>query len=225
MSGEPRPLGDDDMEPWQPPISEEALRAAEERLDQNPEPSVREQIRAMRTRARRDLFEKAVPERFREATYDDLQPDQAPDVVRRWLASGTRTLFLVGQVGTGKTHAAYAVLREAAQAGAWVYASSMFDLLAALKPKADPSPLPRLAETADLFLFDDLAAERATEWAVSEFGGIVDERTREGKRQIVTTNADYNDLVDLYSDRVMSRLGGGATVAQFTGKDRRKSLW
>lgn len=188
---------------------------------------MREQVRAMQARARRDMFLRSVPARFAEADLADLAgwPAEERDQVTGWLDSESPTLFLAGGVGTGKTHAAYAVLRAALERGLWVSGASVLDLLDHLRPKAADSAVPRLAEQADVFLFDDLAAERSTEWAVEQFGGIVDERSREGRRQIVTTNLPYAELEERLGRRVMSRLTGGAVIVVRTGKDQRRDLW
>lgn len=193
--------------------------------DETPE-SVRVQVREMQAKARRDQFEESIPRRYAAAAVGGLHPEhQSRDVVAGWLVSESQTLFISGPVGTGKTHAGYAVLKQALEAGVWVHGCSVLDLLDYLRPNALTSPMPRIAEQCDLFLFDDLAAERDTEWAVEQFGGIIDARTREGKRQIVTTNLSYAHLVERLGRRVMSRLTGGATVIEFSGHDLRRALW
>lgn len=200
----------------------EALLASDQ-ADDTPE-AARLWVREQQAAARHRLFEASVPERFRAASYADLdQQLQARDVVAGWLDTKSRTLLLVGNVGTGKTHAAYAVLRDAATRGMWVAGATVSGILRSLRPDADPSPLPRRAELADLFLFDDLAAERGTEWAIEQVGEIVDQRHREQRRQIVTTNASRDELTQHLGQRVVSRLLDAATLARFDGPDRRVS--
>lgn len=195
----------------------------DDHADDTPE-AARLWVREQQAAARHRLFEAAVPPEFRTAAYPDLdQQLQSRDVVEGWLDTPSRTLLLVGNVGTGKTHAAYAVLRDAATRGVWAADSTVSGLLKALRPGADPSPLPRRAERAELFLFDDLAAERATEWAAEQVGEIVDVRYRERRRQIVTTNANREQLATRLGERVVSRLLHSATVVRFDGPDRRVS--
>jgi len=191
-----------------------------------PDPDTREWIEHRRAESRQKVFEASIPARFSAACLDDLdQSRPAMKQIVEWWESDSQTLILVGGVGTGKTHAGYAVLRAAVASGARAYGATLLDLLAAMRPSAAPSPAPRLAVDADVFLFDDLATERATDWAIEQFGGVVDERTREGKRQIITTNATSAELHDRFGPRIMSRLSGGATICQFGGADLRKSLW
>jgi DNA replication protein DnaC len=184
--------------------------------------AAREWVREQQALARRRLFEASVPVRFREASYDDLDPAlQGQAAIRGWLASKSQTLLLSGPPGTGKTHAAYAVLRDAMEQGIRVYGCTVSTLLAALRPDAPSSPAPRLAEQVDVFLFDDLAAERNTEWVVEQIGEIVDARHREQRRQIITTNASRPALEEHLGQRTVSRLVDSATVVRFDGPDRR----
>lgn len=201
--------------------ADDEARLEADRRDDTPQ-AARLWVREQQAAARHRIFDTSVPERFRAASYADLDSTlQARDVVAGWLDSTSLTLLLVGNVGTGKTHAAYAVLRDGATRGMWVAGATVSGLLRALRPDADPSPLPRRSEFSDLFLFDDLAAERGTEWAIEQVGEIVDVRHRERRRQIVTTNASKDELTQHLGRRVVSRLLDSATLARFDGPDRR----
>jgi DNA replication protein DnaC len=194
--------------------------------DDLPAPDDRAALELERKAARRRVFETAVPALYREARLADLEPnDQHRDALAEWLQAGTRTLILSGPVGTGKTHAGYALLHQAVDTGVRVFGVTLLDLLNTMRPGAAPSPAGRLAIDAELFLFDDVATERATDWAVEQFGGILDHRTRELKRQIITTNATPAELREKFGNRIMSRLIGGATVFTFTGEDLRRRYW
>ena len=206
------------------------LSAAQERAtgeyEDLPDPDTRAYIDSQRDAARRKILEKAIPHRYALAVVADLDPKrQQSALVGGWLASDSPTLILTGAVGTGKTHAGWAIIREAVDQGIRSYGCTFADLLTAMRPGAFPSPAPRLAVDADLFLFDDLATARASEWGADQFGSIIDERTREGNRQIVTTNASSGELVERFGPRTVSRLAGGATIAEFTGDDLRTSIW
>ena len=193
------------------------------RADDTPE-AARDWVRKQQNAARRRLFEAAVPAEYREALYDDLDAaQQGRDAVAGWLASTSRTLLLTGPTGTGKTHAAYAVLRDAAERGLWVYGASIGTFIRALQPGAVPSPVPKMAEQAEVFLFDDLGAERATEWVVEQVGEVFDHRYREQRRQIITTNSTRDGLEQRLGPRAVSRLAQDATVVRFDGPDRRVS--
>ncbi|KQP81553.1 ATP-binding protein [Aeromicrobium sp. Leaf291] len=201
-------------------------RPAGDEVDLEPDRLTVEDVARRRRAARRRLYDESVPARFTDATLADLAPaaEWTPKIAG-WLSSDSPTLLLYGGVGVGKTHAGYAVLRAAADAGRYVAGFRLGDLLDALRPDAAPSRLPRVAQDSDVLLIDDLGAERATEWAVEQFESLVDHRSREARRLIVTTNLDGATLRQRYGDRALSRLRGGATAVQLAGADRRRDLW
>lgn len=159
----------------------------------------------------------------RPLMYADASPadlDHGP--ARDWLNSASLTLVLAGQVGTGKTHTAYAIGNSGAAQGAWVEAWTVTDLLAALRPDGDA----RVAvdvRRCDLLILDDLGASKPTEWAVDQVTSLLDARLREGRRQIVTTNAPGAALEEAWGGRLMDRLAYRQTVQVFTGESRRRT--
>ena len=165
------------------------------------------------------------PQRYANATLLDLDGEQDPNgQVKGWLDSGVPTLLLTGSVGTGKTHAAYAVTNEACAKGLLTVAVTVPDFLAVLRPGGD-SNLAARARAAELLFLDDLGAEKPSDWTGEQLSALIDARVREERRQIVTTNSTYADLSDRLGPRTMSRLTGGATVVKFTGEDRRRRTW
>ena len=206
-------------------LTDDQVRAAQEWHDGDTPAAALAEVRALQSEARKRVYGACLPDRYRDASYGDLDAaEQAREQIRGWLSTSSQTLMLVGPPGTGKTHAGYAVLNDVVASGGWAYGCSTFDLFSALRPDARPSAAPRMAVQADVFLFDDLAAERSTDWVVEQFGGIVDDRYSSRRRQIVTTNAAYEDLETKYGQRTMSRLMEGVTVAQFTCRDRRREV-
>lgn len=166
------------------------------------------------------------PTRYANAHLDDLAASQDPDArIRGWLDDTSPTLLLVGAVGTGKTHAAYALANSAFDRGQLVVAVPVPDLLAALRPSGDDGTLGARARVCDLLVLDDLAAEKPSEWTAEQLSALIDARVREERRQVVTTNATYGELETRLGPRTMSRLTGGATVVRFTGPDRRRTTW
>jgi len=170
-------------------------------------------------------FDRMVPKRFRYATIDALTSEQHQDEIQQWINYGPGTnLVLVGGVGTGKTHAGWATLRMFMERGYKVAGATMFDLLESMRPGANGVERNELME-AEVALFDDLGVERQTEWAVEQFAGLIDRRTRQQQPSIVTSNATAQQIRDHYGDRTYSRLMGGATVLVFSGADQRMERW
>lgn len=165
-----------------------------------------------------------LPVMYEDASVDQLGPDQHRDAVRAWLHGPGSTLFLAGSVGAGKTFAAYAVARAADEAGAWVEAWTVADLMEALRPAGDPA-VRDIVRACDLLLLDDLSVVKVSEWAQEQLNGIIDERLRQRRRQIITTNVTYTDLSTGWGERTMDRLSYRMTALDFAGPSRRQAAW
>jgi DNA replication protein DnaC len=169
-----------------------------------------------------------LPVMYATAALEDLLADgeqaEAGQVCRDWLGSTSTTLVLAGPVGTGKTHAAYAVGHAAVRRGLWVEAWTLSDLLEALRPEGDKSAL-EAVRSCDLLLLDDLGATKVSEWAVETMTSLLDHRLREQRRQVVTTNAPYQVLEDAWGGRFADRLRFRWTVVTLLGESRRKAAW
>lgn len=178
--------------------------------------------RALQQAHRQARSERQVPARYRAARVADLTGAQQAAVLG-WLDGGSPTLLLVGPVGTGKTHAGYALRHHAAQHGP-VAAFHVADLLRALRPGGDPRDVADLL-TCPLLVLDDLGTEMLSDWGHEQMGALWDERLRRECRQVITTNLGSAQLREHLGERVASRLTGGATVLAFTGPDRRRVDW
>jgi DNA replication protein DnaC len=174
---------------------------------------------AARQAVYRARWEAQVPPMFRDARLADLDESQAVTWERESL-----NLVLAGPVGTGKTHAAYAFGNEMAQAGRWVCATTVVDLLAAMRPDGDPG-LVKAAQECAILILDDLGAGKASEFAVEQMTALLDRRVREERHTIVTTNVPEGDLEAAWGGRFMDRLRFKRTVKVFSGPSRRKAAW
>lgn len=185
----------------------------------------REQRRQLRQANRGSWYLRHRPARYTDATLNRLDQLQDPSgKVLAWLDSEQPTLVLQGPVGTGKTWAAYAVANAAHDRGLLTVAVSVPDLLADLRPGGDGA-LGARSRVADLLVLDDLGVEKGSDWTAEQLSSLFDARAREGRRQIVTTNSPYDQLVERLGERTMSRLSGGATVVTMQGADRRANTW
>lgn len=181
------------------------------------------QEKADRLEARRQVYATRwaaqVPAMFQDADVRHLDAAQAftwPD--------GSLNLVLAGPVGTGKTYAAYAIGNALVAGGGWVSATTVVDLLAALRPDGNPNH-GRAAQECQVLILDDLGATKASEWAVEQMTALMDVRIREGRRTIVTTNVPEPDLEAAWGGRFMDRLRFRRTVVVFRGESRRKAEW
>jgi len=162
-----------------------------------------------------------LPSGYANASLDDLEPTQG-DIIRGWIRNrASKNLILLGNVGAGKTYAAYAIGNYAVAHGSWVEAWEVYDLLAALRPDGDPHALQR-AKDVPLLILDDLGVGKATEWAKDTLTAILGARVNgEGKRTVVTTNVDSVILTENWDQRLVSRLNTTMTKCLFDGDDRR----
>ena len=174
---------------------------------------------------RNRLRDAGIPTRYRSARLADCQPEVG--AYAEALASGsTRGLLLVGPYGSGKTYAACAVLAVAARSFPVAFAP-MTELVEAATT-FERGALSRYRNTR-LLCLDDLGKERPTEFAMEQVYGIVDQRWREGKPTVITTNygqgelfAHFTKLADAHTaNAIMSRLLGMCDVVEVRGPDRR----
>jgi DNA replication protein DnaC len=138
--------------------------------------------------------------------------------VRRYVADlranleGGRGLWLMGDVGTGKTTLAMLVSKWALDAGHTVAIYSLPRLLSELRKtfeeSSDLSYLQLLDSLAsvDLLHIDDVGAEKTSEWVIEQLYAIVNTRYEEEKAILLTTNLDEASLREQITERTVSRL-------------------
>ena len=179
------------------------------------------------------LDESGIPPEFRMATWDDFSDRRGALTseirdMRKWYDSKESSwLYLTGKVGTGKTMAACTLARQ------WLIERG----LASRKPtQADGRPARsvrvRFIRAHDFFsqlreaefsrnggmsiesllwyevlVFDDLGAEKPTDYTRSRLLSLLEARHDRKARTIITSNYTLNELTErLEDDRVPSRL-------------------
>ncbi len=177
---------------------------------------LREQ-RADRARTlNRERSARQVPARYREARPDHPEVARwARDVAHRDTTDG---LVLNGPTGCGKTWQAYGAWAFVAQhTGCRAIALSVPAYLESLRPGRVPTVSLDDAESAELLLLDDLAAERSSEWTTEVVYRLIDARWNACLPTIVTVNAPIEELPngkqvstlrERLGDRIASRLNG-----------------
>jgi DNA replication protein DnaC len=126
---------------------------------------------------------------------------------------GGHGLWLMGDVGTGKTSLAMLVSKAAVEAGRSVAIYSLPRLLARIRRTYDAEAgedsylqfFERLA-SVDLLHLDDLGAEKTSDWVLEQLYAIVDERYGSQRSMVVTTNLDQAELEAQIGPRTVSRL-------------------
>jgi DNA replication protein DnaC len=190
-------------------------------------------------RARARSLSAVVPRRYRHVAFDRPPVTHLPAPVvaevRRFVQhieerlDEGRGLWMVGDVGTGKTTLAMLVSRAALDAGRSVAIYSMPRLLNLIRDSMDSAGskadlLDRLG-AVDLLHLDDLGAENRTEWVLEQLYSIINERYEDERAVVVTTNLAPDELREQIGARTVSRLIEmcGDPLPLF-GPDRRREL-
>lgn len=178
------------------------------------------------------------PPRFRA-------PVEIPAAVAEWAGRGEKAqgLYLAGQVGTGKTHAAWMAVAAWCQAAGvrphgeepptvdWggntptapnVIFARLTDLLDDLRPGDAAVRTIRYCQRAALLVIDDIGAEKPSEWTQERVYSVIDHRYANCMPLIVTSNLPPAKLADQIGERAASRLAEMCEVVAMTGTDRRK---
>lgn len=174
-------------------------------------------------RRRTARLEGRVPRHYRGVSFDRPPVPElervAPDVVRevrRYVREidanldAGRGLWLMGDVGTGKTTLAMIVSKAAQEAGRSVAIYSLPRLLnlirAAIETDAGMNGFLEELAAVDLLHIDDLGAENTTAWVLEQLYSIVNTRYEDERAMIVTTNLRYDELIEQLGPRTVSRL-------------------
>ncbi|HWX88156.1 MAG TPA: ATP-binding protein [Solirubrobacteraceae bacterium] len=159
-------------------------------------------------RKRAASLEGRVPKRYRGASFDRPPVLGMPEAVVSGVRSYVRNLsarleegrgmWLVGDVGTGKTTLAMIVSAAALEAGHSVAIYSLPRLLNLIRDEigTENSLLDLLDKLSgvDLLHIDDLGAQHTTPWRLEQLYSIVDARYQAGRPIIATTNLLPPDL-------------------------------
>jgi len=76
----------------------------------------------------------------------------------------------------------------------------------------------------DLLIIDDIGTEFITQYTSAIFFDIISSRLNANKSTLITTNLTLENLDEIYSTRVTSRLIGDYTVLPTIGEDIRPIL-
>jgi len=166
-------------------------------------------------RVRAAQLEGRIPRRYEGVSFErqpvPAMPEPVVAQVRRYvhdisarLAEG-RGLWLVGDVGTGKTTLAMIASRAALDAGHSVAIYSLPRLLNLIRDEVGQDTglidlLDRLS-SVDLLHVDDLGAQHTTPWRLEQLYSIVDARYQASRAIVATTN--------LMPDELARQMAGG----------------
>jgi DNA replication protein DnaC len=190
-------------------------------------------------RAQSSGLSNVIPRRYRAVGFDrppvTYMPVPVVRVVRRFcdtietqLDSG-RGLWLMGNVGTGKTTLAMLVSRAALDAQRTVAIYSLPRLLAEIRTTFDDASessytglIDRLT-AVDLLHVDDVGAERTSPWVLEQLYSLINARYEAERSLIITTNIQPEELPEQIGERTVSRLTEMCEQIPLYGADLRET--
>ncbi len=128
-----------------------------------------------------------------------------------------KNLFLYGSTGVGKTFLSNCIAKELLDKGYSVIyftAFQLFDILSkgVFEKDADAIAAHQNIFDCDLLVIDDLGTELSNSFTTSQLFLCVNERLLRHKSTIISTNLNFNQIVDIYSERTFSRICGDYTM-------------
>jgi len=136
-------------------------------------------------------------------------------------------LLMTGREGTGKTHLAVAILKEAISKGFKGLYWNVPELFLELRRRMDntaeenEADLFDFARRADLLVLDDLGAERTSEYVLDRLYVLINRRYEDDSATIITTNKSLPELKLQLSPRIASRIAEMCVTMEFPEGDYR----
>ncbi len=209
----------------------------EKKNDQREWAAMRRESRVETLRQRSGLSK-----RMKGYTFSNFDPfanlpgtTKAVEKVQQYLAAweenreAGRGLYFCGDVGSGKTHLAVAVMNELMTRkrvpSLFVTVPELLDNLrgAYKEPGQDMDEWMAAVKNADLLVLDDLGSERVTEWVQERIFVIVNHRYREALPTLFTSNIGPEQLPAQLGERTASRIIAMCEGIELTGRDYRET--
>lgn len=165
-------------------------------------------------------------ERERRKTFDNMEqtPDNFSAIMeaREYATAYTEktqreksSLYICGDLGTGKTHLAAAIANQIIQHGRAVkfttFSRMLQDIRAAFyaDTRETEAEAVKRYQNAPILFIDDLGKEKATEWNIALLFSLIDYRYCNGLPTIITSNYTLDDLADK-----LTPIGGDKMTAE-----------
>ena len=137
----------------------------------------------------------------------------------------SRSIFMYGKTGLGKTHLSLAIADTVLKKGHSVIYDSVINILAKIEEENfsynHKREMLNLVLKTDLLIMDDLGTEHGTTFYDSTVYNIINTRLNYHKPVIISTNLDIGEIRERYDERITSRITTQYDVIEFCGKDIR----
>jgi DNA replication protein DnaC len=162
-----------------------------------------------------------IPRRFVDAKISDFQ---LPSDIKKWIDRPSEFSYVYGDCGIGKSRFACAVsidLRNRGRKCEIEFASEIaISLRTSFNGNGSESKIIERLSSAEIAIFDDLASQKISEYAIESWYMIIDKRYRECLPTLFTGNLSLPDMSKSMTDRVASRIASGI-VWRMPGSDKR----
>ena len=140
--------------------------------------------------------------------------------------SKSKNILMRGNTGLGKTHLSLAIAKSVTEKGYGVVYCSTPEIISEIEKEhfgksTDNGTLEMLKE-CDLIVLDDLGTEFHTSFTKTTAYNLINSRLIHRKPTIISTNLELEELEELYSGRLVSRLMGEYVIMNFAGTDIRQ---
>lgn len=189
---------------------------------------------------KRELINSRIPDRFANAGIADLGYLTKPvvDAVQEMLdpieTNDKVGVVFCGPAGSGKTHAAYAVINMLKEKNPEMIAftTSYPQLMSSLKSEFANGSYEEMGSIWDklnnesgmydgLLVIDDLSSQKLTDFEIDKMMMVLEKRLNSYMPFMITTNVKPEEFKDVFGERLASRLIGYSTVVEFEERDYR----
>lgn len=169
-----------------------------------------------------------IPTRFKEANFGNCEKISPAliEFAREWIKKPT-SMFIYGNLGRGKSHFAFAIIREMVEWGAVDYPEICYGpeldslLLEAIKSDSGDYGTIKKYCNADGLLIDDFGRETDSDRMRRQYFDIINSRYQWMRPTIITSNFTLDEIAKKFDPAIASRMQEWAMI-EIKGPDLRK---
>lgn len=178
--------------------------------------------------------------RFADSSFDNYicktkEQKELVDYLRQSVETGFKNTIIIGGVGTGKTHLAYAIvnamaqLKESSYTGYKYYSEdkvcyiSLKNLIDEIRRGwKDGSDMASYYAERELLIIDEVGVQYGSESERIELYSIFNKRYEDCMPTVLISNNSLTELQKLLGQRIYDRVTCGAKIFELTGKSYRQ---